>query len=615
MRITQPIRVLALACAGLVLAGGDRAAATVSIHGNDGDDAVVLYQVLTQTHRPLFASARGSGGAFGPLRAVKPAYEFDQQDAVVDDAGGAVAIWRRERPSEVVAAVKPPDGAFSRPRRLSTGVAADLVALAGNGRGDVIAVWSRGRGSLRYSFRPAGGAFGPPASLPGDARLGSLRAFVDEDGGALVFVQAPAAGADRTHIDALYRPPGGTFGPAREVPGAPGHALGEASAASNRRGDLLIAWNEGGILKAVERVRGGDFGEPFTVTSGLGPDEAVTAVALGSGGDGLIAYGDTPLELVVRDGAGAWSAPRPMPGFRGVGLRAQVDPLGNAVLSWADTSRELKAVYRTAGTDFGAPLSLAPARPSAPGPMVGPSLSIDGSGEATIAWEESDGEHVSAYARSFGAAGAEPRVRLGRFRTYVQEAPRSACRPRWGKVVKRSRRAALIESRRVYESGVLFACLFGRGAIFASDEFEGGPFPQIGLAGPFLAAAGDSCDPEYCDTTVEVTDLRDETDGANRSANAWPGGGTAEVPALKLKPNGAVAWIACYAPLGPERGTVTFRCTVRGRARKRVFVWDRVAGKPRQVDVGRRIDPESLLLRGSRLTWVNRGERHAARLR
>jgi hypothetical protein len=106
-------------------------------------------------------------------------------------------------------------------------------------------------------------------------------------------------------------------------------------------------------------------------------------------------------------------------------------------------------------------------------------------------------------------------------------------------------------------------------------------------------------------------DLRDARSGLDRLVDAYPGS-TAEVPAIVLKPDGAVAWVSCSG--GGNDGRVS-SCVRGSRAVKHVFAWDRRRREPHQVGAGVRIDPRTLTVRGSRLTWLQGRSRRAARLR
>lgn len=593
------------------VAGAVPAAATTTLRANDGADSVLLYRVLHQDRRPLLASLRAGAGGFGPPRPIAPPYAVDQQDAVVDDAGGVTAVWKRDGPPHtgLVAAVRPPGGTFGPPQRVSTGAFVDELELAGNASGDAMAVWSREDRPARYSLRPAGGRFTKPRPLPGGSLRALRAAVVDADGGALVLMSKLDPKTEDATLRSFYRPRDGAFGAETELPG---DVPDEASIASNRRGDVLIAWTADGEVRVAERPTGGTFGPSMTLARSSG---GIQAVALGPNGDAVVAVGAQPLTVIARDAKRAWSAPSQVNGVPGGNLTAAVDGDGAMALAWTTSDHAVEAVYKPAGGEFGQPIGLAGARLGAPGPADAPSLSIGRGGAATAVWEASNGELVSVLARDFGATGAATPDRVARFRTYVRERPRSACRPAWGRTVKHNRRATIFEQTRGFDRGVLWGCLFGRGAIVGFDVYEGGPYPPVRLVGPLVGAAGDQCDAETCETTVDVTDLRDEEDGVNRDVRAWPSGGTAQVPALVLKRDGAVAWVSCAAPFDPQEGELTHGCTARGRARKRVFAWDIARKTPRQIGVGRRIDPRSLTLRGGRLSWKSGTQRHSSRLR
>jgi hypothetical protein len=294
------------------------------------------------------------------------------------------------------------------------------------------------------------------------------------------------------------------------------------------------------------------------------------------------------------------------------GFRLAMNRRGDAALSWASLDRAVHGSYRPAGSPFGTPRKLSRPRPFAPGgTFVRPGLALDGAGRATVTWEESDGRYVSVYARDFYAGRAPARVRIGRLPTYRREGPASDCRPSWGRVVRSSHQSTVLVSTHGYDKGAHYGCLLARGAVVALFD-EDGLFPPIALAGPLIGYANDSCGPDECETLVSVTDLRDEGDGVNRGAPAGVGG-TSEVPALVLKPNGALAWVSCSS-LDPAFGAI-HSCTAGSRKRKRVYAMDSRTFRPRLMDVSRRISPQSLTLQGSRLTWRRGGKLRGTRLR
>jgi hypothetical protein len=579
---------------------------------NESGGGVLVEQVLTQRTRPLYASIRTASGAFGPLRPIYPShYYFGNQQLAVDDAGGAVAIWTRfhidgSPPPRLLVASRSPGGRFGRPRLLARDVDYDPQLLAVNGRGDAIVVWRRFNRPSRYSFRPAGGGFSKPITIPGADRADAIA--LDDDGGAFLVWSSAA-----DDVKAAYRPPGGSFGAPQPVDGPPKQVLSTKAIATDRDGDMLLVWREGDALKAIERAsHSASFGPSVLVATALLKDDALEALTVAPSGQAAVAYGALPLKLASRDG-GVWTAPQQLPvGKLTEGFRLAMNRRGDAALTWASLDRAVHGAYRPAGGAFGAKRKLAPPRPFAPGgTFVRPSLAIDGNGRATTTWEESDGQNVSVYARDFYARHASARVRIGRLPTYEREGPASNCRPSWGRVIRSSPQSTVLVSRQGDDKGAHYGCLLARGAPVALFE-DYGLFPPIALAGPLVGYANDSCDPDVCDTFVSVTDLRDESDGVNRGAQAGPGH-TSEVPALVLKPNGALAWVSC-STLNPAFGAI-HSCTARSGKRKRVYAFDRRSTRPRLLDVSRHISPQSLSLHGSRLTWRRGGKIHAARLR
>jgi hypothetical protein len=581
------------------------------IVSNESGAGALIEQVLTQRTRPLYASIRRASGAFGPLRPISPAYYyFDHQQVAADDAGGAVAIWSRFRAEgtpgpRLFVALRPPGGRFGPPRLLARDADYEPPLLAVNRRGDAIVVWRRFERPSSYSFRSAGGAFSPPIKIPG--AIGADSIALDDDGGAfLVWSTA------NDEVKAAYRPAGSSFGAPQAVAGPVGGVLSRAAISTDRDGDMLLVWREGDTLRGAERrARGASFEPPAVVATGVSNHDVVIASAVARSGQAAVAYGWAPLKLVTRQ-AEIWSAPQqfavdPL----AEGFRLVMNVRGDAALTWASYDRAVHGTYRAAGGAFGKRRKLSASRPFAPGGhFVRPGLTIDGAGRATVTWEESDGSHVSVFARDFSAGDTRPRVRVGRLPTYRREGPASGCRPSWGRVIKRSRQATVFVGTRGDARYHHFACLLARGAPVALYD-DDGLFPPIALAGPLVGYAGDICDPETCETFVSVTDLRDDSDGVNRGAPAGPGG-TSEVPALVLNSNGALAWVSCTA-FNPAYGAIHV-CTAKSRKRKRVYALDRHSYRMRLLQVSRRIDPGSLALHGSRLSWLDGRKRHAARL-
>ena len=136
-----------------------------------------------------------------------------------------------------------------------------------------------------------------------------------------------------------------------------------------------------------------------------------------------------------------------------------------------------------------------------------------------------------------------------------------------------------------------YGCFFSRGRPFLLDEDEEGQpdsdLRLFRLAGPYAAFAQDAC-PMGCGYTVNAVDLRNGRNVRSSPAGVPGPGSPYGGPAsdLVLKANSSLAWISAGNPA-------------------RVFALDSLGR--RQLDSGAGIDPRSLELNGSALTWVKAG--------
>lgn len=154
----------------------------------------------------------------------------------------------------------------------------------------------------------------------------------------------------------------------------------------------------------------------------------------------------------------------------------------------------------------------------------------------------------------------------------------------------------LLENRvgRVYEDQrddtISCSKTTGHHRVLASDSYE--YLDNLTLSGHFVAFWWTGCltVDEHCSAALDVHDVRTGRLVFTTDSN----------PAvLVLRPNGSVAWSVEGLGDGDDGGYV-YRHTARGTTR---------------VDRGLRLDPWSLRLRGSKLSWLNGGERRRATLR
>src|SRR4051812_108272 len=154
------------------------------------------------------------------------------------------------------------------------------------------------------------------------------------------------------------------------------------------------------FLTAVNLSAAGQDGFEPDVASA--PDGTVVAVWTRSDGTNF------RIQSASRTANGAWSAPQTIsdPGMSASGPALAVDSSGNAVVAYTQsdgTNLRINAAYRPSGGNFGTPVLV-----SDPGfDASAPDVSMDGSGKALVVWQRTDGTklRVQASIRSAGVGG------------------------------------------------------------------------------------------------------------------------------------------------------------------------------------------------------------------
>jgi hypothetical protein len=172
----------------------------------------------------------------------------------------------------------------------------DPVAVTASGDGTALAWWSwqDGTGSgartgSSLASRPAGaGAFGPERAAPSGTV--AMAGYAQSRAIALTDRAIGSASVGRTRLSVAFGSAGGAFGAQRTV--ADGPRLDRPVLAVNARGDAAIAYfqdrgtNDDRVLLSLRRA-GGSFGAPFQVAHGA---IRSVAVAVGPRGDVLVAW-------------------------------------------------------------------------------------------------------------------------------------------------------------------------------------------------------------------------------------------------------------------------------------------------------------------------------------
>jgi len=206
--------------------------------------------------------------------------------------------------------------------------------------------------------------------------------------------------------------------------------------------------------------------------------------------------------------------------------------------------------------------------------------------------------------------------------------PKTTCRP------SQTRTLLVNKVTRVYQykrdDHRTEACAFSKGnAYFLDtpvDQYDAFDPPSMSLRGTLLGWAAEFCDLDdgECSTVVNVDDVSDtQTAGAPPAPHRTVSAGAkhhrwVKVGSLRVRPNGAVAWVACPHRDGPPPGQ-RFEATqapncLRPGDRDIVFKLDSTSSRRQVLDRGRGIDPSSLRLKGDRVSWLHGGKLRSAPL-
>jgi len=184
--------------------------------------------------------------------------------------------------------------------------------------------------------------------------------------------------------------------------------------------------------------------------------------------------------------------------------------------------------------------------------------------------------------------------------------PFKSCRSQRAKTDLRNSDGRVFEQLRLEGSGEFFphayACLFSVNKRFPlSRNWDEETIETPRLTAPYAAYVRVFCGVGSCTPLIEVRDLRDGHRFRNLdvSSETLPGRAR-EVADLELKANGSVAWIVDrFEFMGSPHTIDVVAVDSAGR---------------RVLDSGTDVDPKSLTLTGSTLTWVKSGATRSASL-
>jgi hypothetical protein len=141
--------------------------------------------------------------------------------------------------------------------------------------------------------------------------------------------------------------------------------------------------------------------------------------------------------------------------------------------------------------------------------------------------------------------------------------------------------------------------------------------PALAVAGQFIVAGWDQCDPDNCETSVDVyRPFIGDAGGPLHHVYAPRlrryARGRSIVGSVVARPDGGAAWIACQR-FGEDYDSTPRHCTHPGR-QDEVIAVSTFRGRRRLLDRGDHIDPSSLRLHGRTVSWRDGGRKRAAQL-
>lgn len=355
------------------------------------------------------ALAVTAGSTWLPPVTLSPA-EFDghMPRVALDPQGGAFVVWLNHDPGvngrdRLQAVFRPPRSNFGEVNPIfdvSSGQQVAALRVARDAQGNTLVVWTRSDGSddrVHVAFIPVG-EVSAATEIISDAGQNAADPEVafGRGGDALVF-WTRFDGTNR-RVQAAFRPPDGTFGPAQNI-SDPGQDAFEPQFAFDRAGNTIAVWTRSDgtnrRVQAAFRPAGWGFGAPMNLSEAgqhaFSPQVAVdplgNALAIWDRSDGTNRRVQAAFRASDRSFGPAQTISEP--GQDAFSPRVVFNSLGNATAVWRrfdGTNVVLQAAFRPAGGSFGAAQTI-----SEPGQRGEPQLAVDPPSNAVAVWEHSDG--------------------------------------------------------------------------------------------------------------------------------------------------------------------------------------------------------------------------------
>lgn len=331
--------------------------------------------------------------------------------SAVDSTGDAFAVWSRRPVSgaamAVEAATRPAGARWQPPVRLSpAGESSESPQLATTPQGEVIAAWVSSSGSEKRvevaTDRPSAGWSSPLTLSAQDGKFGGAHAVAVSPLGEATVVWFREETSGEGVIEAATRSAGTE---AWQVPVVLSAGHGAPQVAIDAEGEALAVWQKNTTCDTIEstvKPALGSWQTPVTL-SGTGVCAGGPRVAIDPRGDAAVTWEDrvggehTVVQADSRPaGTGGWQQVVPLSSVTGDAAEARVaiSEMGEAIAVWErQESSGMQAIEAAAG-QASTGLWQPPAVLSLGGtPAVGefPAIAMDPAGEATVAWDQSNG--------------------------------------------------------------------------------------------------------------------------------------------------------------------------------------------------------------------------------
>jgi hypothetical protein len=344
----------------------------------------------------VFATSRADAAPWSGPEAVS-ALDADASasEVGVDAVGDATAIWTNDAVvgSVVQTAYRPAGAGWEPPLDLSgPGGEVEGADLAVDPAGDAVAVWRVTTGGsflVQAAFRPAGGSWGSPETVPISGAAGETpQVSIDEAGDAVLVYKDGAAG-----IFASYRPANGSWQGGVHISGG---GAADPDVVMNSAGAAVAVWKISlGPLSWIESntmAPGGSWGggaghlslaASITEPPQVEVDAAGDFFALWSSGES----NNQAVEIDRMPAAGSWEAPETI-STAGLGApepQLAVDPAGDVVAAWyrsGGSAGSIEATSLRVGGMWAPPSRLSPAGVDAKAPRI----AISPAGVAQVVW-------------------------------------------------------------------------------------------------------------------------------------------------------------------------------------------------------------------------------------